>query len=308
MVIALSAVNDGTNRMHGRHRKHMENPHMSTRNYVGVAGLAMAGVLAACSDAGSPTAASPAPKYGAPNLLVAGSPATSTAVASEFRVCKIGNVSGTFTVVRSDFGSTGFSIVGANYIIAANTCAVVLEDDSPSGQGSNVAVSEVPSTDLVGIAGVTTDLSAVQTPIAAPANGASYFINSIHGVRLTFNNEHVASPPEGCSPGYYKKHDMPGGNLTFAAAGFTNTGTAANVTLKASLDFSGGPTLQDAKNVLLRQAAAAYANSIRLAGYPLSTAQVIAQTNAALATNDRDTILAFAAVLDGYNNLEGPNC
>jgi hypothetical protein len=288
----------------------MENMYMSTRNYAGVAGLAMAGVLAACSDAGSPTAVSPAPKYSAPNAVVAGTIVNNTAVASEFRVCKIGNVSGTFTVGRTNLNSTGFSIVGANYVVAPNTCAVVFEDDSPSGQGSFVTVTESPATDLVGIVGVSADniTPATQTPLVNPANGDQYFINSIHGIRLTFNNEHVAAPPEGCSPGYYKRHTMPGGTFTFAGAGFTNTGTAANITLKASLDFAGGPTLQDAKNVLLRQAAAAYANSIRLAGYPLTTAQVVAQTNAALASGDRDTILAFAAVLDGYNNLEGPNC
>jgi len=117
-------------------------------------------------------------------------------------------------------------------------------------------------------------------------------------------------PAEGCSPGFYKKHDMPGGNLllanVFIGSGYT---VASGVTLHDALFFSGGPDLQDAKNVLLRQAAAAYANSIRLAGaYPLTTAQVIAQTNAALASGDRDTILAFADVLDGFNNLEGPRC
>jgi hypothetical protein len=36
--------------------------------------------------------------------------------------------------------------------------------------------------------------------------------------------------------------------------------------------------------------------------YPLTTAQVIAQVNAALATNDRGAILALATTLDGLNN------
>ena len=71
---------------------------------------------------------------------------------------------------------------------------------------------------------------------------------------------------------------MPGGTLLLSDV-FDNDGTSG-VTLKQSLGFSGGPTLQDAKNVLLRQAAAAYANSIRLApNYPLTTAQVVSQTN-----------------------------
>jgi hypothetical protein len=36
--------------------------------------------------------------------------------------------------------------------------------------------------------------------------------------------------------------------------------------------------------------------------YPLTTAQVIAQVNAALATGDRDTILELATDLDRKNN------
>jgi hypothetical protein len=119
----------------------------------------------------------------------------------------------------------------------------------------------------------------------------------------------VPAPPEGCSPGYYKNHAMPGGSL-FIGSVFTNSGYTAGAapTLHDALFFTGGPTLQDAKNILLRQAAAAYANSIRLAGYPLTTAQVVAMTDAALASGDRSTILALADVLNTDNNLEGPNC
>jgi len=52
----------------------------------------------------------------------------------------------------------------------------------------------------------------------------------------------------------------------------------------------------------MRAAAAAYLNSC-FGGYPLSTAQVVAEVNTALATCDRATILAEATKLDGFNNL-----
>jgi hypothetical protein len=154
-------------------------------------------VLAACNDGPSPTASTPAPKFGAPNLAVAGTIVNNTAVASEFRVCKEGNVAGTFTVTRTNLNSTGFTIASSPVIVAAGTCVVVLEDDSPSDQGSNVTVTEVPATELTGLVGVTADNinPATQTPIVNPQNGATYFINSIHGVRLTFTNTHVEPPP-----------------------------------------------------------------------------------------------------------------
>ena len=36
--------------------------------------------------------------------------------------------------------------------------------------------------------------------------------------------------------------------------------------------------------------------------YPLSVAMIVSQVNAAIATGDRDTILALAGTLDGFNN------
>jgi hypothetical protein len=54
----------------------------------------------------------------------------------------------------------------------------------------------------------------------------------------------------------------------------------------------------------LRAAVAALLNSTSASvNYPLSEAQVISQVSAALATDDRPTILALATTLDGYNNL-----
>jgi hypothetical protein len=111
---------------------------------------------------------------------------------------------------------------------------------------------------------------------------------------------------EGCTPGYWKQDQhfdswpVPT-TTTLADAGFTNTGLPAGTTLLAALSFQGGPTVQDAKNILLRQAAAAYLNSLSIA-YAFTTAEVVDMVNDALATGDRDTILDVKDVLDAANN------
>jgi hypothetical protein len=114
---------------------------------------------------------------------------------------------------------------------------------------------------------------------------------------------------EGCTPGFWKQPQHFDSwpvpiTTTLAAAGFTNTGLPAGTTLLEALSFQGGPTVQDAKNILLRAAAAAYLNSFAV-DYPLSTAEVVSMVNDALASGDRDTILALAELLDGFNNGEG---
>jgi hypothetical protein len=40
--------------------------------------------------------------------------------------------------------------------------------------------------------------------------------------------------------------------------------------------------------------------------YPLTSAEVVAMVNTALASGDRDTILDAAELLDSYNNLGCP--
>jgi hypothetical protein len=115
---------------------------------------------------------------------------------------------------------------------------------------------------------------------------------------------------EGCTPGFWKQSQHFDSwpvpiTTTLAGAGFTNTGWPADTTLLQALSFQGGPTVQDAKNILLRAAAAAYLNSFDL-DYPLTTAEVVSMVNDALASGDRATILALAATLDANNNLGCP--
>jgi hypothetical protein len=88
---------------------------------------------------------------------------------------------------------------------------------------------------------------------------------------------------------------------TLADTGFANTGWPAGTTLLEALSFQGGPSVQDAKNILLRQAAAAYLNSLSIA-YAFTTTEVVNMVNDALATGDRDTILGVKDVLDAANN------
>jgi hypothetical protein len=120
---------------------------------------------------------------------------------------------------------------------------------------------------------------------------------------------------EGCTPGYWKNHTgswPPTGyttgqkvkNVFTSAAAYTSLG---NSTLLQALDFGGGPGVQGAASILLRAAVAALLNASHPGvDYPQTPAQVIAAVNAALASGDRDTMLALAASLDASNNLGCP--
>jgi hypothetical protein len=120
---------------------------------------------------------------------------------------------------------------------------------------------------------------------------------------------------EGCSPGFWKNH--PGAypapytphttlGSVFTLPGCGSISSLSGATFDQALRFHGGPTLQAAAQILLRQAVAALLNAGANIGYPLTTQQVINEVNAALASCDRATILAEATRLDGYNNLVCP--
>jgi hypothetical protein len=131
-----------------------------------------------------------------------------------------------------------------------------------------------------------------------------------------------AAVNHGCTLGFWKTHTGLGtgnqanawpapyvpGVTTLGGAGFTNTGNQG-ATMLAALSFSGGPTLQDAKNNLMKQAVAALLNAATSGmNYPLTVNEVLTQVNAALASGNKGTILGLATTLDGFNSLEGPLC
>jgi len=80
-----------------------------------------------------------------------------------------------------------------------------------------------------------------------------------------------------------------------------------NVTLLQALSFNGGSGTSGAVRILLRAAVAALLNSAHPdVDYPRTTADVIAAVNAALASNNRSTMLSLATALDADNNLGCP--
>ena len=115
---------------------------------------------------------------------------------------------------------------------------------------------------------------------------------------------------EGCTPGYWKNHlsSWQGYSPTQKVSSvFTGAGTYANVQLKDALALGGGSGVDGAKRILLRAATAALLNASHsgVDGF-YSVKQVVDQVNAALRTNNRQTILNLAAALDRANNLGCP--
>ena len=77
-----------------------------------------------------------------------------------------------------------------------------------------------------------------------------------------------------------------------------------NTSLVEALNFAGGSGTSGAAQILLRAAVAALLNSAHPdIDYPMTTNEVIQAVNAALASNDRATMLALASQLDANNNL-----
>jgi prealbumin domain-containing protein len=131
----------------------------------------------------------------------------------------------------------------------------------------------------------------------------------------TVTNDDVAAPPvgnEGCSHGYWKNHESAWASTGYAPSQtvgsiFSGSDPLASSTLLDALKFKGGSTIAGAKQILLRQAVAALLNAAHPGvAFPRTTAQVIAAVNAALASNDRTTILDLASALDADNNLGCP--
>ena len=78
-------------------------------------------------------------------------------------------------------------------------------------------------------------------------------------------------------------------------------------TLRQALSFTGGSGTTGASRILLRASVAALLNSAHSdVNYPRTTAEVIADVNAALASNNRTAMLNLAAELDADNNLGCP--
>lgn len=196
--------------------------------------------LAACSDSPmEPTAAQAfVPKTSFAVGAVTATPAPE-AVTGKIVVCKTGNAGGSFTFTRSTEGSTlvassyvgggNASISGVN--IAVNTCLEVANDDSPSGNGSHITITEAPAANTVqtitacrfrgyALDGVT--LNAPENCVYV--NGGDLFLNHFHGFVITYNNVFTPPPPpaSGCTytKGWYRNN---GSNTVTAVDGRSKT-------------------------------------------------------------------------------------
>ena len=117
---------------------------------------------------------------------------------------------------------------------------------------------------------------------------------------------------QGCSHGYWKNHLdswVPTGyspddlvdSVFVEAVAFPALGSS---TLLEALRFGGGPEAEGGAMILLRQAVAALLNAAHPdVGFPRTVAEVISSVDAALATGNRQTMLALKDELDAENNL-----
>jgi hypothetical protein len=171
---------------------------------------------------------------------------------------------------------------------------------SPAG---SFAVADETTTSGVGSSSSSTATSASTTTTSAPTTTTSAPTTT-------------TAPPgeEGCTPGFWKQPQHLDAWVTYSPGqtlesvfDVPDAFGLDSVTLLAALDFEGGPTTADAAEVLLRQAVAALLSAASPdVDYPLTEAEIIAAVNAALASGDRDTILALAEELDTFNNLFCP--
>ena len=109
----------------------------------------------------------------------------------------------------------------------------------------------------------------------------------------------------GCTPGFWKNHtDSWQGYAPdqIVASVFSNVPPElSGDSLLTALDYGGGSGTLGAAQILLRAAVSALLNDAH-SEVAYSIPGVINQVNAALASNDRGTMLSLAGMLDGYNN------
>jgi uncharacterized repeat protein (TIGR01451 family) len=186
----------------------------------------------------------------------------------------------------------------------------------------NTAVVTSNCTPTLGLTGASCTITTTRTVLATDPNPLVNTV-TVHYNPQGFPNDITASatdsvtvkpPPgnEGCTPGFWKNHPE-------AWVGFTTGQTLEsvfdvpdalgldNATLLEALSFQGGSGNVGAARILLRAAVAALLNAASPdVDFTLTTAEVIAQVNTALASQDRATMLALATDLDAANNLGCP--
>jgi uncharacterized repeat protein (TIGR01451 family) len=230
-----------------------------------------------------------------PNISLTKTP-SSTQVASGSTVTYTYNVTNTGDVILNNVDITDNTAVTPN----------------PVTSGQTLNVSEMKT--FTATAVITTNTTNIATTNGTDQTGAKVTATATATVTV---------PPvvgnQGCTPGFWKNNALKHGasqwpapftpTETLATAGFANATVVdlGNTTLLQALQFQGGSGLGGAEQILLRAAVSSLLNSASTGvKFPLTTSQVLSEVNAALATQNRDTILALASQLDQDNNLGCP--
>lgn len=141
-----------------------------------------------------------------------------------------------------------------------------------------------------------------------PGTGTD-FGGGVLSLKLPFAVSVECTDWQGCSHGYWKNH-------TQSWEGWSYTDMVsdafdwpyADMTMLQAMQFTGpGNTVEDASRILLQQAVASLLNADHSdVNFPMDSADLISAVNEALASGDRDAILALKDQLDEKNNLGCP--
>jgi hypothetical protein len=159
------------------------------------AAVALVG-LAACTSSDNTPTASLAPSQ--PSLLLgavvnSGDAGATTPEFGKIKLCKAGNVDGTFTITTSNAATT----VTSPTTVPAGSCKTVAEDGSTtSGVGTTISIAET-SAGFVSVSAERIDNpGAVVSSTPFTNNSTSLFVNAFHGFTVTYvNHVDIPGPP-----------------------------------------------------------------------------------------------------------------
>ncbi len=198
---------------------------------------------------------------------------------------------------------------------AGDTCSGVVEETAPDCPSEPTLL-----TDLIAATGLNTNSGGEPIPVSGAVNNSVQITDCPPPTPTSTPTSTPTNTPtntpavgnQGCGPGYWKNHTgawqgySPDQKVTTLFETNQCGCDFSNVTLLQALRLSSGPTICDAEGKLLQMGVAALLNAGSGIGYPLTTAQVTAEVNAAIATCDRTAILAEASRLNAFNNLGCP--
>lgn len=254
-------------------------------------------LIGACGRSSGTPQQSPVSPTTSPNgglVFAVGDTTDATPVAGVLKICKLGNVNGTYTISGSGPGS----VIGSPATIATGVCEIVAENSDTAVL--NVTVTETSA----GLQSVSAMINP-GNPVAF-SNGGTLGINFYHGYTITFTNNVVVAGNNGCTPGYWKQTQhfdswpsayKPTDSFD-ATFGIGTNWFPSGYTLLDALSAGGGGA-----TALGRQATAALLSAGK-GFYPVSTADVISKVKAAYA--DPSIVESTKDQFDTFNNLGCP--